>query len=233
MVCNDPGGSTQSSEVHYSPAFGDGFTRKPTKTEIKKFAKSDRMAMHEVDSVETPNEISKKSVKDDDFWSKVPMSGDPAERENVYREYLASNQQEQKQHVQATINQESPKAITQPNQKPSTANSSSRFTRDANGVITDSRENKQYYEASHTWDQARDWVQGLSVGGGGWQLATMEELRKLYPEAWPTGFFGFTGYWSPDIKDGSTAWTFDIRDGQEVWLYRNTYGGVLAVRSRR
>ncbi|MFZ2959284.1 MAG: fibronectin type III domain-containing protein [Candidatus Ozemobacteraceae bacterium] len=131
---------------------------------------------------------------------------------------------------------------------------SSHFTRDADGVITDnSTDGLQWFKAPYpsiypskyyTWYNAKDWAEGLAVGGGGWKMPTMKQLRPLYPEAYPTGFFPFWT-WSADIKnptddpatsyDDSTAWYFSTSSGNEDWCIRdgNSYRNTVAVRSRR
>jgi hypothetical protein len=74
----------------------------------------------------------------------------------------------------------------------------------------------------------------------------MDELRALYPEAWPSGVFSVAWAWSSDVKDqdnpatdwdDSTAWYFSITGGLELWDSRAYYGNchysTLVVRSRR
>ncbi|MFZ2957243.1 MAG: hypothetical protein WA705_10170 [Candidatus Ozemobacteraceae bacterium] len=128
----------------------------------------------------------------------------------------------------------------------------SRFTRDADGVITDNAtDGLQWFKAPYpsvypstyyTWYNAKDWAKGLAVGGGGWEMPTMAQLRPLYPEAYPTGFFPqYT--WSADIKnptddpatsnDDSPAWLFGIHAGNEGWFLRDNSFTTVAVRSRR
>lgn len=87
-----------------------------------------------------------------------------------------------------------------------------------------------------TWNEARFWVQNLSVDGGGWRMPTMNELETLYQKGDITILANTTGswVWSGNTKD-SLAWLFSFRYGLDKWNNRsyskNNRG--FAVRSRK
>jgi Protein of unknown function (DUF1566) len=63
------------------------------------------------------------------------------------------------------------------------AKSQPRFTRAANGVITDHLTGLDWYvrpNADNNWHEAKAWVDGLTVAGGGWRLPTVPELKGIY-----------------------------------------------------
>ena len=58
-----------------------------------------------------------------------------------------------------------------------------RFTKASNGVITDHLTGLDWYvgpNPDNTFHQAKAWVEGLTVAGGGWRLPTMAELKAIY-----------------------------------------------------
>ena len=63
------------------------------------------------------------------------------------------------------------------------AKSQPRFTKADDGVITDSLTGLDWYvgpNADNNWHEAKAWVEGLTVAGGGWRLPTMAELKAIY-----------------------------------------------------
>ena len=58
-----------------------------------------------------------------------------------------------------------------------------RFTRAANGVITDHLTGLDWYvgpNADNNWHETKAWVEGLTVAGGGWRMPTVPELQGIY-----------------------------------------------------
>jgi hypothetical protein len=123
---------------------------------------------------------------------------------------------------------------------------SARFVRDSAGIVSDRRTGLQWFDmhdgmALRNWYETRDWATGLTVGGGGWRLPTMAELRTLYPEAWPTGLFRSFESWSSDLhkgitmsdEDDSTAWGYNIHYDSAGYYGRqyDSYLHSLAVRA--
>ena len=87
-----------------------------------------------------------------------------------------------------------------------------------------------------TWDQARAWVQNLSIDGGGWRMPTIKELKTLHQQGDTFLLSNTTGrwVWSNSTK-GSFVWLFSFRYGIDKWdrpgqseNYR-----ALAVRPRK
>ncbi|MFZ2956613.1 MAG: hypothetical protein WA705_06960 [Candidatus Ozemobacteraceae bacterium] len=131
---------------------------------------------------------------------------------------------------------------------------SPRFTRDVDGVITDSSTNLQWREGpdqAMNWNQAQAWISGL---GDGWGTPTQVQLKGIYLEnATRMGGRDSTGvgpyplkldpvfqldkaYWVwAESKDSSSAWIFAFNEGEELWNYRDKSTWLhraFAVRSR-
>ena len=63
------------------------------------------------------------------------------------------------------------------------AKSQPRFTKASNGVITDHLTGLEWYvrpNADNNWYEAKAWVEGLTVAGGGWRMPTVPELKGIY-----------------------------------------------------
>lgn len=91
---------------------------------------------------------------------------------------------------------------------------STRFTQDADKVITDNKTGLQWYDASEDCygEEAKYWAADLAVSPGGWRLATREELHGLYPEAVSTGLFSDIHVTIPIGRPipSSLVWRWDI-----------------------
>ena len=69
-----------------------------------------------------------------------------------------------------------------------------------------------------TWDQARSWVQNLSVDGGDWRMPTIEELKTLHQKGDTFLLSNTTGRWVWSISTkGSYVWLFSFRYGINKW----------------
>ena len=117
-----------------------------------------------------------------------------------------------------------------------------RFTKAPNGVITDRATGLDWYVGQeNTWHQAKAWVEGLTVAGGGWRLPTVAELQAIYQKGASANnmdpLFQTTVAW---------AWSGELRNAWSVWglaFYNNlvgwhsmNYGNgrlALAVRSHK
>jgi len=93
------------------------------------------------------------------------------------------------------------------------------------------------------WNEAKQWVENLTVDGGGWRMPMQKELKALYKKGVGTRnmipLLKTTGWWiwSGETKDSSSAWGFDFRYGAEDCIdhdgfYTDIARG-FAVRSRR
>ncbi|MBF0405721.1 MAG: DUF1566 domain-containing protein [Candidatus Riflebacteria bacterium] len=108
------------------------------------------------------------------------------------------------------------------------------FIKNKSNVITDLKTGLQWYwhKADISWSEAKVWVRGLSVDGGGWRIPSIKELRTLHPNGYPSGFFPSSNVWSSEFKDPSNLWTFYIYHGYEEPLSSAyTTAEALAVRS--
>ncbi|MBF0531274.1 MAG: caspase family protein, partial [Deltaproteobacteria bacterium] len=97
----------------------------------------------------------------------------------------------------------------------------------ADGIIV--RNGLEWYEGPNkdmTWDEARSWAAGLTVGGGGWRMPTRSELKGLYVKGinWqnidPAFHMTDRFVWSGETKDSSSAWIYDFRSnsGGDYWI---------------
>ena len=58
-----------------------------------------------------------------------------------------------------------------------------RLTKASNGIITDHQTGLEWFfgpDVDTTWDKAKQWVAGLSTGGGGWRLPMISEVKDLF-----------------------------------------------------
>ncbi len=93
-----------------------------------------------------------------------------------------------------------------------------------------------------SWEEGKHWVNTLSIGGGGWRLPTLDELRGLYKRnrsgdnLSPVFDIGTTDIWScEETQDAASAWGFNFLPGNQFRTYK-TYSRrfrVMAVRLRK
>jgi hypothetical protein len=113
-----------------------------------------------------------------------------------------------------------------------------------NGIVYDEKKNIEWVAGPDkfvTWDEARAWVESLSLEGGGWRMPTKEELKSLYKkgagERNKTPLLKTTGWrvWSNETEGESAAWFFSFYDGDYTWGPRESEGNPrgFAVRSRK
>ena len=117
-----------------------------------------------------------------------------------------------------------------------------RFTKAPDGVITDSATGLDWYVGQeNTWHQAKAWVEGLSVAGGGWRLPSVAELKAIYqPGASANNMdplFQTTvaWAWSSELNQPWSVWGLAFYNGVVGWHSMNYGNGrlALAVRSHR
>ena len=117
------------------------------------------------------------------------------------------------------------------------------FIKTAEGPVKDTRTGLEWVvgpDRDMTWDQARAWVQGLKIAGGGWRMPTMAEIEAFYEhgksECTMTPLLKTTGFgvWAGETKGSSSAWYYscDVRVGG--WFDRSYSSGgrAFAARSR-
>ncbi len=111
-----------------------------------------------------------------------------------------------------------------------------RFTKAENGVITDRATDLDWYVGKESnGHQAKAWVEGLTVAGGGWRLPTVAELKAIYqPGASANNMdplFQTTvaWAWSGEMHNAWSAWGFAFYNGLEGWHSMDYGNGRLAL----
>ena len=118
-----------------------------------------------------------------------------------------------------------------------------RFIAYDNGKVVDTKTSLEWIagpDKGTSWDEAKSWVDNLSVAGGGWRMPTLKELESLYQKGTGkrnmTSLLKSTGWyvWSEEHVD-LYAWYFDFKIGSDGRDYPSSSLGsrVFAVRSRR
>ncbi|MCK4786086.1 MAG: DUF1566 domain-containing protein, partial [Desulfobacteraceae bacterium] len=159
------------------------------------------------------------------------------EREQREFEQLKALAEERKklQAERKRLEAEKQKLASLPPRQPSTAPR----------IIYDSKTGLEWYlgpDEDTTWYQARSWVENITVGGGGWRMPTMFELKALYKRGVGTrnmesAFKTTHGWWvwSGETK-GSSARDFSFGKGGGYDDWPNHYYSLnkraFAVRSR-
>ena len=112
------------------------------------------------------------------------------------------------------------------------------------GVVYDKNTGLEWYagpDKKINWDEAKRWVESLSVAGGDWRMPTREELKTLYKKGAGTrnmtALLKTTGWrvWS-ESRSSSSAWYFGFSSDRKYFGSRNYSKNGLrgfAVRSRR
>jgi len=114
----------------------------------------------------------------------------------------------------------------------------------ANGIVRDSKTGLEWVagpDEETTFEEAKSWVQSLTIDGGGWRMPTEAEVNTLYKTG--AGLRNMTpllktgGWivWCTETEGSSTAWYFTfLYGGSRGWYGRyGSYGNrAFAVRSR-
>ena len=116
----------------------------------------------------------------------------------------------------------------------------------ASGVVRDTKAGLEWITGRdentyNPWDEAKQWVENLTVAGGGWRMPTRKELEILYEKGRGTRnmtpLLETTGWyiWSGETKDSSSAWRISLHTGNINWNSRlSTYTTrAFAVRSSK
>lgn len=117
-----------------------------------------------------------------------------------------------------------------------------RFVRTSTDVIKDEYLGLEWFvgpRGDTSWDEAKSWVESLTVDGGGWRMPTREELTSLYQNGVRSNqisiVFGtnWRFVWTGEKVGPLHAWGFCFAIGQEFWPRCSYYEGAraLAVRS--
>ena len=119
-----------------------------------------------------------------------------------------------------------------------------RFTKASNGVITDHLTGLDWYvnpNPDQKFREAKAWVEGLSVAGGGWRLPTMAELKAIYQkdasDVNMDPLFQAKGAWawSGELRNEWSVWGLAFYNNLQGWHSMNYGNGrvALAVRSHK
>lgn len=112
-----------------------------------------------------------------------------------------------------------------------------------NGIVCDCYSGMEWFpspDEDTNWIEAHRWARNLKTGGGGWRLATIEQLKSLYcrnkngDRITPLLAMQATDIWSSDVYDEASAWGFNFIPGNAFRTYR-TYKNrfrALAIRQK-
>jgi len=118
-----------------------------------------------------------------------------------------------------------------------------RFVKYDNGIVYDTKTDLEWYvgpDTDMTWIEAKEWVNSLSLDGGGWRMPTYSELRPLYQDGRGIGnmspLFETTGrwVWADHGFQGTNKPGFSLDYGSESWenSSMSSTSRAFAVRSR-
>jgi len=115
----------------------------------------------------------------------------------------------------------------------------------ASGMVYDKNTGLEWYagpDKDTDFNEAKAWVENLTVAGGGWRMPTRKELKTLYQKGvgtrYMTPLLKTTGWyvWSGETSGYSSAWDFYFASGRhEFWGSRVTSNSSrrgFAVRSQ-
>ncbi len=117
----------------------------------------------------------------------------------------------------------------------------------ASGVVRDTKTGLEWItgrdeNTNNPWNEGKQWVENLTVAGGGWRMPTRKELETLYEKGRGprnvTPLLKTTGWyiWSGEIRDSLSAWRISLYTGNINWNSSSlsTYTTrVFAVRPRK
>ncbi|MCG6879819.1 MAG: DUF1566 domain-containing protein [Deltaproteobacteria bacterium] len=111
------------------------------------------------------------------------------------------------------------------------------------GIVRDTATDLEWVagpDKDTNWEEAKWWVNGLKIGGGGWRMPTMDELESLHiqgtGERNMTPLLKTTGWWiwSSETEGPKKVWYFDFYSRIRDWTtgdFSNT-ARAFAVRPR-
>lgn len=115
------------------------------------------------------------------------------------------------------------------------------FIKYDNGIVKDTQNGLEWYAGPNKdtdWYDARQFLAGFHLAGGGWRMPTRDELKKLYQKGVGTRnmtpLLEMTGWyvWSCEKKDSESAWFYAFSKGTDYWnkLFSHDCYRVFAVR---
>jgi hypothetical protein len=108
-----------------------------------------------------------------------------------------------------------------------------------NGVVVDSKTGLEWLAGPGrimSWEEAKQWAEGLEIDGSGWRMPTAKELETLYQEG--KGKRNMTRLletaswwvWSAADADGLSSSLFDFSRGTRDWQSRTPRAYAVRVR---
>ena len=138
----------------------------------------------------------------------------------------------------------------QKNRKGENTNEWKRFTKAPNSIITDHQTGLEWFvgpDRNMSWEEGEQWVASLTIGGGGWHMPKMDDLKHLYQDGVGSlnmdSVFETTGgyVWSGETLDSLSAFLLNFHNG--IFYYGLDYNShkldssfktrVFAVRSNQ
>jgi uncharacterized caspase-like protein len=164
------------------------------------------------------------------------------ELELMRAEFERKQRESQRQKVEVASVPQKP-SYSQPSSNSDGINRGDVYVASANGVVRDTSTGLEWKagpDKDITWDEAKSWVQGLELDGGGWRMPTINELENLYMKGVGdrnmTPLLKTSGWWVWSGESTGPKWikTFDFRFGRNASTYREFCDPirVFAVRSR-
>ena len=108
-----------------------------------------------------------------------------------------------------------------------------------NGTVYDTKTRLKWYagpDRDMTWKEGKEWVNNLSVDGGGWRMPAVKELRTLYQDGKGTrnmsSLFETTGWWvwADTRSTGEQKPNYSLELAVETWMSGRSR--AFAVRPR-
>jgi uncharacterized protein (TIGR02145 family) len=109
-----------------------------------------------------------------------------------------------------------------------------------NGVVYDSKTGLEWIAGLGrimSWDEAKQWVKGLEIGGSGWRIPTQKELETIYQDGkgnrnmTPLLETAAWWVWSTEGDESASSSLFDFSRGSRDWHSRTPR--AYAVRARK
>ena len=97
-----------------------------------------------------------------------------------------------------------------------------RFTFTSEGIIQDTKTGLEWYEKGNqvTYYEADAWAKGLTLGGGGWRLPSLNEVHSIYVKGDEKVSYNYKN--NPLCSIFKNIWTIDtlyITDDGSTWNY--------------
>ena len=95
-----------------------------------------------------------------------------------------------------------------------------------NGIVKDTKTGLEWKtgpDKDMSWNEARSWVQSLSLDDGGWRMPTMDELEGLYKKG--MGSHNLTSLLSNTTSESLWVWSGETTGSSDAWFLYFSIGG--------